>query len=55
MTKGLLERKNTTIKWDDSGKIGNKNKLILTIKEHFWIQYKPLNSINHRVLQLINY
>ena len=28
-TKGLQEIK-TTIEWDDGGKIGNKNKLILT-------------------------
>ena len=28
-TKGLQERK-TTIEWDDGGKIGKKNKLILT-------------------------
>ena len=28
-TKGLQEIK-TTIEWDDGGKIGNKNKLLLT-------------------------
>ena len=26
----LTRKKNATIEWDDGGKIGNKNKLILT-------------------------
>ena len=38
-------KKNTTIEWDDGGKIGNKNKLILTV--HGTLYLKVLTQKLH--------
>ena len=44
-------KKNTTIEWDDGGKIGNKNKLILTeifpsVRETWYLKVFSVNVLS---------